>query len=66
MSWIHLIPIALIAVGLLNVLFPRTGLFWSLGAKSGQAEPGEAAVLLSRIGGVLAAAIGLFLLLYTM
>jgi hypothetical protein len=47
----------------LNLLFPRTAWFWNIGWQFKNAEPSEAAILMGRIGGILAIGIGLFLLL---
>ncbi|MEF3313650.1 hypothetical protein [Paenibacillus sp. GYB004] len=61
------IPYVFIAIGLINIIFPATGRFWNIGWQTKAAKaakPGETAVLMSRIGGLLALGLGLFLLLY--
>lgn len=63
MFWIKFLPILLIAIGFLNMIFPRTGLFWSFGRNDKNAGPSEASFLMARIGGVLALGIGVFLLI---
>ena len=62
MWWIRLIPFLFIGIGILNLLFPRTAWFWNVGWQFKKAEPSEAALLMGRVGGVLAIGIGLFLL----
>lgn len=62
MNWLKIIPYLFIAIGLLNVLFPKTAWFWSIGWQFKKAAPSEAALLMGRIGGLLAAGLGVFLL----
>ncbi|GAA3409918.1 DUF6199 family natural product biosynthesis protein [Paenibacillus hodogayensis] len=62
MQWIAIIPYLFIGVGLLNLFFPRTAWFWNIGWQFRNAEPSDAAVMMGRIGGLLAIGIGVFLL----
>jgi len=63
MLWIiKAIPFLLIGIGLLNVIFPKTAWFWNIGWQFKNAEPSEAAVLMGRIGGMLAIGVGVILL----
>ncbi|MDF2715470.1 MAG: hypothetical protein K0R28_2395 [Paenibacillus sp.] len=63
MTLIKIVPYLFIGIGLLNLLFPKTAWFWNIGWQFKNAEPSEAAILMGRIGGILAIGIGLFLLL---
>lgn len=60
---IQALPYALIALGLVNLLFPNSARFWGLGFRRSSGEDHEAVRLMGRIGGALALGIGLVLLL---
>ncbi|MEF3306738.1 DUF6199 family natural product biosynthesis protein [Paenibacillus sp. GYB003] len=62
MLLLKIVPFLFIGIGLLNVIFPRTAWFWNVGWQFKNAEPSEAALLMGRIGGLLAIGIGIFLL----
>lgn len=57
-----LIPILFIVIGVLNVLFPRASWFMKYGWQYKNAEPSQAALVFSRIGGVIAIIVGIYLL----
>lgn len=56
------IGVLLLAIGGFNAISPQTSWYLSYGWRFKNAEPSDAALLLGRCGGVLAAVIGLFLL----
>lgn len=62
MILLQIVPFLFIGIGLLSLFFPQKALFWNAGWRRRDAEPGEAALLMSRIGGLLAFGIGIFLL----
>lgn len=52
-----------IAIGIVNIAFPKASWYMKYGWQFKNAEPTEAALIMSRIGGVLAVVIGLIILI---
>jgi hypothetical protein len=50
-----------IVIGILNIAFPTAGWYMRYGWQFKNAEPSDAALIMSRIGGVIAIVIGLFI-----
>lgn len=59
-----LLIVVLIAVGIFNLFFPQTSWYLGYGWRYRNAEPSEAALALNRIGGGIAVAAALLLLLF--
>lgn len=59
-----LLIVVLIAVGIFNLFFPQTSWYLGYGWRYSNAEPSEAALVLNRIGGGVAVAVALLLLLF--
>ena len=59
-----LLIVVLIAVGIFNLFFPQTSWYLGYGWRYRNAEPSEAALALNRIGGGVAVAVALLLLLF--
>jgi uncharacterized membrane protein YidH (DUF202 family) len=57
-----LVPILFIIIGILNVVFPKLTWYMRVGWQFKNAEPSEYALIIARIGGVIAIVVGLFLL----
>jgi len=51
-----------IVIGVLQAIFPRVGWYLKYGWQFKDAEPSKAALVMNRIGGILAVAIGIYLL----
>jgi hypothetical protein len=62
MFMFKLVPILFIIIGVLNVLFPRMAWYFNAGWQFKNAEPSTAALVVARIGGVIAIIIGILLL----
>jgi uncharacterized protein YjeT (DUF2065 family) len=58
----NLIPFIFIILGLLNIIYPKASWYMRYGWQFKNAEPSDAALVMSRIGGVFAILIGLFIL----
>jgi uncharacterized protein YjeT (DUF2065 family) len=58
----NLIPFIFIILGLLNIIYPKVSWYMRYGWQFKNAEPSDAALVMSRIGGVFAILIGLFIL----
>ncbi|MBO7748732.1 hypothetical protein I8J29_31640 [Paenibacillus sp. MWE-103] len=51
-----------IIIGILNVFFPQAGWYMRYGWQFRNAEPSDAALIMNRVGGVIAVVIGIFVL----
>ncbi|PWW04750.1 hypothetical protein DFQ01_10631 [Paenibacillus cellulosilyticus] len=51
-----------VIIGILNIAFPKVGWYMQYGWQFKNAEPSDAALVMARIGGVIAIIIGLFLI----
>lgn len=57
-----LAAVLIMAIGAVGIFFPRTAWYLSYGWRFRNAEPSDAALMLGRLGGVIAAAFGVFVL----
>lgn len=51
-----------IIIGILNIAFPKVGWYMQYGWQFKNAEPSDAALIMARVGGVVAIIVGLFLM----
>jgi hypothetical protein len=62
MKLLSIVPIIFIIVGALNVIYPRAAWYMKYGWQFKNAEPSDAAIIMIRIGGIIAIVIGIFIL----
>jgi hypothetical protein len=58
----RLVPFLFIIIGALNVIFPKASWYMKSGWQFKNAEPSDLALIMIRVGGIIAIVVGIFIL----